>query len=67
MGCFSRKEIKDAAALRADAEARLADISARSTTATTPAQHVALGREQARALGDWKSAGFVLTEDTPTA
>jgi hypothetical protein len=51
-----------AAELRADARARLGDIDARVQTATTPEEHIALGRESASAWGDYKAAGFVLTE-----
>lgn len=63
MGCFTRKDIAAATELRADAQARIEDIARRSESATTPQEHVQLGREQAAAFGDWKTAGFVLTED----
>jgi predicted NAD-dependent protein-ADP-ribosyltransferase YbiA (DUF1768 family) len=51
-----------AAELRADARARIDDITARIQTATTPQEHTALGRESASAWGDYKAAGSVLTE-----
>ncbi|MEU1497306.1 hypothetical protein [Streptomyces sp. NPDC005732] len=63
MGCFSKKEIADAAQLRSDAQARLDDISRRTETAATPQEHRALGRERASAFGDLMHAGFILTED----
>ena len=59
---FTADEIADAAQLRADARARINDIAARTETATTPAEHTQLGRERAHAFGDYKAAGFVLTE-----
>ncbi|MFE3853408.1 hypothetical protein ACFXPN_20010 [Streptomyces griseorubiginosus] len=62
MSGYTPEEIAAAATLRADARARIDDISARTATATTPEEHTALGRESASAWGDYKSAGFVLTE-----
>ncbi|MFE2353450.1 hypothetical protein [Streptomyces parvulus] len=59
---YTPAEIADARTLRADARARLDDIEARTQAATTPAEHAALGQETARAYGDYKSAGFILTE-----
>lgn len=58
----SPQERAAAAELRADARARIDDIAARTETATTPQEHTALGRESASAWGDYKAAGFVLTE-----
>ncbi|WP_406157725.1 hypothetical protein [Streptomyces canus] len=62
MSGYTPEEIAAAAALRADARARIDDISARTETATTPEEHTVLGRESASAWGDYKAAGFVLTE-----
>lgn len=56
------EELAAAATLRTDALARIDDIAARTETATTPEEHTALGRERASAFGDYKAAGFVLTE-----
>ncbi|WP_405964811.1 hypothetical protein OG713_34750 [Streptomyces sp. NBC_00723] len=63
MGCFSKKEIADAARLHADARSRIDDIARRTETAATPQEHTQLGRERAGAFGDLKAASFVLTED----
>lgn len=52
-----------AAELQADARARINNIAARAQTATTPEEHIQLGRERASAFGDLKSATFVLTDD----
>jgi hypothetical protein len=62
MSGYTRQEIADATALRADAQARIDDIERRVQTATTPEEHRVLGQETARAYGDYRSAGFVLTE-----
>lgn len=62
MSGYTPRETADAEALRADARARLDDIERRTQTATTPEAHRALSQETARAYGDYKSAGFVLTE-----
>ena len=51
-----------AADLRADARSRINDIARRTETATTPDEHTQLGRELASAFGDYKHAGFILTE-----
>jgi streptogramin lyase len=63
---YTPDEIAAAAELRADARARIDDISARVQTATTPEEHTALGRESARAWGDYKAAGFILTDGAPS-
>lgn len=60
---YTPEEVAAAAELRADASARIADIGRRTQTATTPEEHQALGRERAHAFGDYKHAGFVLTEE----
>lgn len=62
MSGYTPDEIAAAASLRADARARIDDISARTEAASTPEEHTALGRESASAWGDYKAAGFVLTE-----
>ena len=63
MGCFSKREIADAATLQADARARITDIAARTESASTAAEHTQLGRERASAFGDLKASTFILTED----
>lgn len=60
---FTADEITEARALRADAEARIKNIAARTETATTPQEHATLGQERGRAFADYKTAGFILTED----
>lgn len=60
--CYTPQELAEAAALRDDARARLDDIETRANNATTPADHAALRREQARATGDYRAAGFILTD-----
>lgn len=62
MSGYTPDEIAAATKLRADARARINDIETRTQTATTPQEHTALGRESASAWGDYKAAGFVLTE-----
>jgi len=62
MSGYTPEEIAAANTLRADARARIDDISARTETATTSEEHTALGREAASAWGDYRAAGFVLTE-----
>jgi hypothetical protein len=59
---YTPEEVAAAAALRADATNRIADIGRRTEHATTPEEHTALGRERASAFGDYKTAGFVLSE-----
>lgn len=62
MSAYTPAELSAAVDLRADARARIDDISARTRTTTTPEEHTALGRERAQAFGDYKHAGFILTE-----
>jgi hypothetical protein len=62
MSGYTPEEITAAAQLRADATTRIEDIGRRTETATTPEEHQALGRERAEAFGDYKHAGFILTE-----
>lgn len=62
MSGYTPEEIAAAAQLRADAAARIEDIGRRTEHATTAEEHTALGRERAEAFGDYKSAGFILTE-----
>lgn len=62
MSGYTPQEVANAAEMRADAQARIDDIAARTQNATTPEEHTALGRERASAFGDYKAAGFVLTE-----
>ncbi|MFJ8054934.1 hypothetical protein [Streptomyces sp. NPDC096142] len=59
---YTPEEIATAARLRVDARARIDDIETRAQTATTREEHAALSRESARAWGDYKSAGNILTE-----
>jgi hypothetical protein len=66
MSGYTPDEITAAAELRADASARIEDIGRRTEHATTPEEHTQLGKERAAAFGDYKAAGFVLTEGTRT-
>lgn len=63
MSGYTPAELAAAAELRADARARINDIAARAQTATTPEEHTQLGRERAHAFGDYKTAGFILTDN----
>lgn len=67
MSGYTPEEIAHAAELRADASARIEDIGRRTEHATTPEEHTALGRERAAAFGDYKHAGFILTEGSDPA
>lgn len=62
MSGYTPEEITAAAELRADATTRIEDIGRRTEHATTPEEHTQLGGERAAAFGDYKAAGFVLTE-----
>lgn len=62
MSGYTPEELAAAAQLRADATARIADIGRRTEQATTPEEHTTLGRERAEAFGDYKTAGFVLSD-----
>ena len=64
MSGFTPDEIAAVVELRADASNRIEDIGRRTEHATTPEEHTALGRERAAAFGDYKHAGFILTEGT---
>lgn len=62
MSGYTLAEIAAAAELRAAARTRIDDIAARTQTATTAEEHQALGCERAHAFGDYKTAGFVLSD-----
>ena len=62
MSGYTPEEITAAAELRADASTRIEDIGRRTEHATTPEEHTALGQERASAFGDYKHAGFILTD-----
>lgn len=63
MGCFSRKEIADAARTEAACRERLAQIEQAHQAATSSEQHRALSLEAHNVYRDLSAATFVLTED----